>query len=78
VLPAPHLVINSEADIDGLDANLLPGILKTARMGYDGKGQVRVRSATKCARFRRHEGRDLRAGKDAAAGLSLGAGGARP
>ncbi|WP_044528475.1 5-(carboxyamino)imidazole ribonucleotide synthase [Herbaspirillum sp. B65] len=44
VLPAPHLVINSEADIDGLDANLLPGILKTARMGYDGKGQVRVRS----------------------------------
>ncbi|HEX5344013.1 MAG TPA: 5-(carboxyamino)imidazole ribonucleotide synthase, partial [Duganella sp.] len=42
VLPAPHLVINSEADIDGLDANLLPGILKTARMGYDGKGQVRV------------------------------------
>ena len=44
VLPAPHLVINTEADIDGLDANLLPGILKTARMGYDGKGQVRVRS----------------------------------
>jgi 5-(carboxyamino)imidazole ribonucleotide synthase len=44
VLPAPHLVINSAADIDGLDAGLLPGILKTARMGYDGKGQVRVKS----------------------------------
>ena len=25
--------------------SLLPGILKTARMGYDGKGQVRVRNA---------------------------------
>ena len=23
---------------------LLPGILKTARLGYDGKGQVRVRT----------------------------------
>jgi len=23
---------------------LLPGILKTARMGYDGKGQIRVKT----------------------------------
>ncbi|MFP5390890.1 MAG: 5-(carboxyamino)imidazole ribonucleotide synthase [Gammaproteobacteria bacterium] len=44
VLPAPHKVIASEADIDAIDEDLLPGILKTVRMGYDGKGQVRVRS----------------------------------
>jgi len=44
VMPAPHAVINSVADVDAIDASLLPGILKTARMGYDGKGQVRVTS----------------------------------
>ncbi len=42
VLPAPHQVINSAADIDSVPANLLPGILKTVRLGYDGKGQARV------------------------------------
>jgi 5-(carboxyamino)imidazole ribonucleotide synthase len=44
VLPAPHQVIASEADIDAIPDELLPGILKTVRMGYDGKGQVRVRT----------------------------------
>lgn len=44
VLPAPHKVIASQEDIDAIDDDLLPGILKTVRMGYDGKGQVRVRS----------------------------------
>src|SRR5205085_12246201 len=44
VLPAPHKVIASEADVDAIDDELLPGILKTVRMGYDGKGQVRVRT----------------------------------
>lgn len=44
VLPAPHMVIASEADIDAITPELLPGILKTARLGYDGKGQVRVRT----------------------------------
>jgi 5-(carboxyamino)imidazole ribonucleotide synthase len=44
VLPAPHHVVQSEADIDGIPDALFPGILKTARMGYDGKGQVRVRT----------------------------------
>ena len=42
--PAPHHVIASQADIDAIGDELLPGILKTVRMGYDGKGQVRVRS----------------------------------
>ncbi|KUZ68637.1 5-(carboxyamino)imidazole ribonucleotide synthase [Burkholderia ubonensis] len=43
---APHVVIESAAALDdaALDA-VLPGILKTARLGYDGKGQVRVSSA---------------------------------
>jgi 5-(carboxyamino)imidazole ribonucleotide synthase len=44
VLPAPHRVIASDADIAAIPDGLLPGILKTVRMGYDGKGQVRVRS----------------------------------
>lgn len=42
VMPAPHQVIASHADIAAIHDNLLPGILKTVRMGYDGKGQVRV------------------------------------
>jgi 5-(carboxyamino)imidazole ribonucleotide synthase len=44
VLPAPHKVIASQADIDAIADELLPGILKTVRMGYDGKGQVRVKT----------------------------------
>jgi 5-(carboxyamino)imidazole ribonucleotide synthase len=42
VLPGPYRIIASSADIDDISDGLLPGILKTARMGYDGKGQVRV------------------------------------
>ena len=44
VMPAPHKTIASHADIDAIGDDLLPGILKTVRMGYDGKGQVRVRT----------------------------------
>jgi 5-(carboxyamino)imidazole ribonucleotide synthase len=36
---APHAAISRTRDIDRVDAALLPGILKTARLGYDGKGQ---------------------------------------
>ncbi len=39
---APHAVIDSPAQIDAVPDHLLPGILKTTRLGYDGKGQVRV------------------------------------
>jgi 5-(carboxyamino)imidazole ribonucleotide synthase len=39
---APHAVIEAAADFDALDATLLPGILKSARLGYDGKGQAPV------------------------------------
>lgn len=41
---APFAVIERASDIDALDLTLLPGILKAARFGYDGKGQVRVTS----------------------------------
>ena len=44
VAPAPHRTIASAADIDAIDDALLPGILKTVRMGYDGKGQAVVRT----------------------------------
>ena len=46
---APYAVIETEAHLKAVPANLLPGILKTARMGYDGKGQVRVKSAAELA-----------------------------
>jgi len=39
---APYAVIESAADLAAVADELLPGILKTARLGYDGKGQVRV------------------------------------
>jgi 5-(carboxyamino)imidazole ribonucleotide synthase len=39
---APHAVIDTPQRLAAVDAALLPGILKTARLGYDGKGQVRV------------------------------------
>ena len=41
---APYAVIETTAQLeDALLRNLLPGILKTSRLGYDGKGQVRVK-----------------------------------
>ena len=39
---APYADIRSEDDIAQANAGLFPGILKVARFGYDGKGQVRV------------------------------------
>jgi 5-(carboxyamino)imidazole ribonucleotide synthase len=39
---APFALIESAAQLDAAPAALLPGILKTARMGYDGKGQAQV------------------------------------
>ncbi len=39
---APHAVIASAADLDTASAALFPAILKTAALGYDGKGQVQV------------------------------------
>ncbi|MEJ7930388.1 5-(carboxyamino)imidazole ribonucleotide synthase [Ramlibacter sp. AN1015] len=41
---APYAAIADEAQLAAVPDALLPGILKTARLGYDGKGQVRVAS----------------------------------
>ncbi len=39
---APHAVIETTDRLAAVEDDLLPGILKTSRMGYDGKGQLRV------------------------------------
>jgi 5-(carboxyamino)imidazole ribonucleotide synthase len=39
---APHAVIETAAQLAAVGDELLPGILKTARLGYDGKGQATV------------------------------------
>lgn len=41
---APNAVIETAAQLAAVPDALLPGILKTARMGYDGKGQMRVKT----------------------------------
>ena len=46
---APYAVIETAAQLAAVAPDLLPGILKTARMGYDGKGQVRVKTAAELA-----------------------------
>jgi 5-(carboxyamino)imidazole ribonucleotide synthase len=39
---APYAVVDTEAALARVDESLLPGILKSARLGYDGKGQLAV------------------------------------
>jgi 5-(carboxyamino)imidazole ribonucleotide synthase len=39
---APYAVIETAEQLAAVSDDLLPGILKTSRMGYDGKGQARV------------------------------------
>jgi 5-(carboxyamino)imidazole ribonucleotide synthase len=43
---APHVVLNDLDDLTRVGDELLPGILKTTTLGYDGKGQRRVRDHT--------------------------------
>jgi 5-(carboxyamino)imidazole ribonucleotide synthase len=45
----PFTVLATAADAANVDAGLLPGIVKSARLGYDGKGQVRVQTAAEAA-----------------------------
>ncbi|MGZ5275604.1 MAG: 5-(carboxyamino)imidazole ribonucleotide synthase [Caldimonas sp.] len=47
---APHAVLTAPCDLAGVADDLLPGILKTARLGYDGKGQRRVADRAGLAR----------------------------
>jgi 5-(carboxyamino)imidazole ribonucleotide synthase len=46
---APYAVIETAAQLAAVADQLLPGILKTARLGYDGKGQVRCSSRAELA-----------------------------
>jgi len=46
---AAHALIESEEQLAAVDGSLLPGILKTARLGYDGKGQARVHDRSELA-----------------------------
>lgn len=41
---APYAEVRSVDDLERADKSLFPGILKAARLGYDGKGQARVKS----------------------------------
>jgi 5-(carboxyamino)imidazole ribonucleotide synthase len=46
---APHAPIETAAQLKAIADDLLPGVLKTARLGYDGKGQVRVANRAELA-----------------------------
>lgn len=46
---APYAVLDTAAQLDAVSQDLLPGIVKTARLGYDGKGQVRVNTRAELA-----------------------------
>ncbi len=46
---APYAAITTAEQLASLDVDLLPGILKTAQLGYDGKGQVRVSNRAELA-----------------------------
>lgn len=50
VAVAPYAAIRGEAELRSAPANLFPGILKVARLGYDGKGQARVRNVDEALR----------------------------
>jgi 5-(carboxyamino)imidazole ribonucleotide synthase len=48
--PVDFVEVDSQADLEaGLDKLGTPAILKTRRLGYDGKGQVRIASADEAA-----------------------------
>ncbi len=58
---APFAVLHSADDARNCDAALLPGIVKSARFGYDGKGQIGVRTRDEIdRRLARDEGPGLR------------------
>ena len=46
---APYAVIETAAQLAAVADDLLPGIVKTARLGYDGKGQIRVKNRAELA-----------------------------
>ncbi|HHF6263803.1 TPA: ATP-grasp domain-containing protein, partial [Haemophilus influenzae] len=56
---APYQAVCKAEDITEASAQFLPGILKTATLGYDGKGQIRVKTVDELkAAFAEHGGVD--------------------
>ena len=54
---APYQTVERIGDINEGTVQYLPGILKTATLGYDGKGQIRVRTVAEVqAAFEQHGG----------------------
>jgi 5-(carboxyamino)imidazole ribonucleotide synthase len=50
IATAPFAEVNSEADLDAaIDKIRVPAVLKTRRLGYDGKGQVAIRDERETA-----------------------------
>ncbi len=47
--PVPYWVIEHASDLAAVPDHCLPGMLKTATLGYDGKGQVKVSSRAELA-----------------------------
>jgi len=47
---APYMAVTSAAELDEAPDALFPGILKLARLGYDGKGQARVATRAEAIR----------------------------
>ena len=60
LLPVPYGVIRESSDIaQAIDAVEFPAILKTARFGYDGKGQITVNNSEEVhAGFKSHQATD--------------------
>ncbi len=46
---APWAPIDTQEQLDAVPGRLLPGILKTARLGYDGKGQMHINTREELA-----------------------------
>ena len=46
---APHRVLHDASELAQVQDDLLPGILKTTRLGYDGKGQAQVNNRAELA-----------------------------
>ncbi len=47
--PVPYVAIEKAIDITLVPDDLLPGILKTTRLGYDGKGQIKINTRAQLA-----------------------------
>jgi 5-(carboxyamino)imidazole ribonucleotide synthase len=55
---APFAILRSDDDLRAVDPKLFPGIVKSARFGYDGKGQSSVRNGGElAAAWREMQGR---------------------